>query len=159
MTGWSVESLKRRSRGQDSYSTAKKKAATRAAEERLLLERISWHWRRLRIVGRDFSFRAALAPLLRRIFLAADSQAEDRAFLLHVLEHFFLGLIELIEDRLQFLGSHAHRIQPWEYALRATGWVRVISGVQSLLSRLSTRHMGADLFRPMVRVIVGRPNP
>jgi hypothetical protein len=28
------------------------------------------------------------------------------------LEHFFLGLIELIEDRLQFLGSHAHSMSP-----------------------------------------------
>jgi hypothetical protein len=32
------------------------------------------------------------------------------------------------------VGSWLQRVQPREYALRATGWVRVVSGVQSLLS-------------------------
>ena len=35
---------------------------------------------------------------------------------------------------LLYVGSWIARIQPREYTLRATGWVRVISGVQSLLS-------------------------
>ena len=32
------------------------------------------------------------------------------------------------------VGTWIARVQPREYALRATGWVRVISGIQSLLS-------------------------
>jgi hypothetical protein len=32
------------------------------------------------------------------------------------------------------VGSWIARIQPREYMLRATGWVRVVSGIQSLLS-------------------------
>jgi len=32
------------------------------------------------------------------------------------------------------VGNWITRLQPREYTLRATGWVRVVSGVQSLLS-------------------------
>jgi len=45
-----------------------------------------------------------------------------------LLSAFYIGWRELN------VGSWIARIQPREYTLRATGWVRVISGVQSLLS-------------------------
>jgi len=32
------------------------------------------------------------------------------------------------------VGTWITRIQPREYTLRATGWVRVVSGIQSLIS-------------------------
>ncbi len=32
------------------------------------------------------------------------------------------------------VGSWISRLQPREYTLRATGWVRVVAGIQSLLS-------------------------
>jgi len=32
------------------------------------------------------------------------------------------------------VGSWIARMQPSEYSLKATGWVRVVSGVQSLIS-------------------------
>jgi uncharacterized protein YjbI with pentapeptide repeats len=45
-----------------------------------------------------------------------------------LLSAFYIGWRELN------VGSWIARIQPREYALRATGWVRAVSGVQSLLS-------------------------
>jgi len=45
-----------------------------------------------------------------------------------LLSAFYIGWRDLN------VGGWIARIQPSEYALRATGWVRVISGVQSLLS-------------------------
>jgi hypothetical protein len=48
------------------------------------------------------------------------------------------------------VGSWIARMQPREYALRAKGWVRVVSGVQFPHQRLSHRHVGVDVLRQAV---------
>jgi hypothetical protein len=54
--------------------------------------------------------------------------AIGRAAYFSLLSAFHIGWRELN------VGTWIARIQPREYALRATGWVRVVSGIQSLLS-------------------------
>jgi hypothetical protein len=51
-----------------------------------------------------------------------------RAAYFSLLSAFHIGWRELN------VGAWIARTQPREYALRASGWVRVVSGVQSLLS-------------------------
>ncbi len=43
-------------------------------------------------------------------------------------------------------------MQPREYTLRAKGWVRVVSGAQSLISVYLIAMWGADVLRQAVRV-------
>ncbi len=45
-----------------------------------------------------------------------------------MLSAFYIGWRDLN------VGSRIARLQPREYTLRAKGWVRVVSGVQSLIS-------------------------
>ncbi len=49
-------------------------------------------------------------------------------FYFSILSAFHIGWRDLN------VGSWISRIQPLEYTLKATGWVRVVSGVQSLIS-------------------------
>ncbi len=49
-------------------------------------------------------------------------------FYFSILSAFHIGWRDLN------VGSWISRIQPREYTLKATGWVRVVSGVQSLIS-------------------------
>ena len=50
------------------------------------------------------------------------------ALFFSVLSAFHIGWRELS------VGSWIARLYPYEYTLRATGWVRTVSGVQSLIS-------------------------
>jgi hypothetical protein len=50
------------------------------------------------------------------------------AFYFSLLSAFQIGWRELN------VGTWISRLQPREYTLRATGWVRVVSGIQSLVS-------------------------
>ncbi len=54
--------------------------------------------------------------------------ALGQAFYFSIISAFHIGWRDLN------VGSWIARMQPREYALRATGWVRVVSGVQSLIS-------------------------
>ena len=54
--------------------------------------------------------------------------ALGRAAYFSLLSAFHIGWHDLN------VGTWIARIQPQEYTLRATGWVRVVSGIQSLLS-------------------------
>ncbi len=64
--------------------------------------------------------------------LAGAPQGESRllctSLYFSVLSAFHLGWRELN------VGTWIARMQPREYTLRATGWVRTVSGIQSLLS-------------------------
>jgi hypothetical protein len=64
-----------------------------------------------------------------------------------LLSAFSLGWRELN------VGTWIARVQPREYVLRATGWVRTVAGIQSAPQRLPAGAVGPDLLRPAVRVI------
>src|SRR5262245_102763 len=64
----------------------------------------------------------------RRTFALRLGRALGLGLLFSLLSAFQIGWRELN------VGNWITRLQPREYTLRATGWVRVVSGVQSLLS-------------------------
>ncbi len=57
-----------------------------------------------------------------------NAQALWLAFYFSVISAFHVGWRDLN------VGTWIARMQPRDYALRAKGWVRVVSGVQSLIS-------------------------
>jgi hypothetical protein len=71
---------------------------------------------------------AALLLSLVSLPLQRWREAWRSAFYFSLLSAFHFGWRDLN------VGSWLQRIQPREYGLRATGWVRVVSGLQSLLS-------------------------
>jgi hypothetical protein len=64
----------------------------------------------------------------RREFLVRLCRALGLGLLFSLVSAFQIGWRELN------VGNWITRLQPREYTLRATGWVRVVSGAQSLLS-------------------------
>jgi hypothetical protein len=90
-----------------------------------------WHQDRiLNRIGVDATFRPLLAPKkdTERLYRLDFASALFYGSYFSLLSAFHIGWRDLN------VGSWITRIQPREYVLRATGWVRVLSGIQSLLS-------------------------
>jgi hypothetical protein len=69
----------------------------------------------------------------QRLLDGFPSASSDVSFLLLAF-YFSLLSATRIGWRELNIGTWITRIQPHEYSLRATGWVRVVSGIQSLIS-------------------------
>ena len=74
-----------------------------------------------------------MLPLPQQLTDGFPSNRSEISFLLRALYFSLLSATRIGWHELN-VGTWITRIQPNEYSLRATGWVRVVSGVQSLIS-------------------------
>ena len=85
-------------------------------------------WPVERIVNDDGNLREAASTRIERVATKNDWAALRHGLYFSLVSAFHIGWRDLN------VGSWISRVQKREYALRARGWVRVVSGIQSLIS-------------------------